>query len=377
MIFSKVPEGENQKALTFQVTPGLPLEFSSYIYHTNMEKSGSDKIATTMNILKLPYYLLIVSGHTLSTDGVTLSRRMVVFSGAIFLFNSILLVKNLTCLDKDIQSVRSIENLCSTMYQIVMLIVVSVTLFDSLKQVPLFVKKLEKLNELIDKESLRNEIQTTVKWMTVVGFVFSTTMAVVVPLFKLLMYSSSSWDHCPIHRSLFNSPRVYDHVSMFLNVATANVAFQGVAGMTLFVSMCSVLALFFKHLHAEIKRCGGLLHMRIDSETGGGTEQKPPELIQRIRTLYEYTCELTEILDDVITVQVGLQLVVGIPMISFTTYNTFVPEFRVDFMFYGLFVFFYSLIYLLATVNVNSQVRYIKRNNMSSLLLSVKGPLKE
>ena len=338
-----------------------------------MDKCGSDKIATTMNILKLPYYLLIVCGHTLSTDGVTVSRRLVIYSGAIFLLNSILVVKNVTCFDKDIQSARSIESLCSTMYQIVMLIVVSVTLFGSVKQFPLFVNKLEKMNELIGNESLRNEIQISAKRMTVVGFVFSMTMAVTVPLFKLLMYSSSSLEDCPIHRSLFNSPRVYDYVSRFFNVATANVAFQGVAGTTLFVAMCRVVALFFKHLYAEIRRCGGMLHMRRDSETEPEPEPRcTPELIRRIRTLYEYTCELTETLDDVITVQVGLQIVVGIPMISFTTYNAFVPHFRVDFLFYGLFVFFYSLIHLLATVNVNSQVRYIKRNNMTSLLLSVK-----
>ena len=322
-----------------------------------------DKIATTMNILKLPYYLLIVCGHTLSTDGVTVSNRLVIYSGAIFLLNSILVVKNVTCFDKDIQSARCIENLCSTMYQIVMLIVVSVTLFGSVKQFPLFVKKLDKLNELMGDESLRNEIQTSMKRMTVVGFVFSTTMAVTVPLLKLLMYSSSTWEDCPIHRSLFSSRRVYDHVSRFLNVATANVAFQGVPGTTLSVSMCRVVALLFKHLCTEMRGCGGVFHMRREPETeGGGTEQKPrctPELIRRIRTLYEYTCELTETLDDVITIQVGLQLVVGIPMISFTTYNTFVSQFRVDFLLYGLFVFFYSLIYLLATVNVNSQVRYI------------------
>ena len=53
------------------------------------------------NILKLPYYLLIVCGQTLSTDGVTVSRRMVVYSGAIYVVNLILTFKNALCFDKE------------------------------------------------------------------------------------------------------------------------------------------------------------------------------------------------------------------------------------------------------------------------------------
>ena len=64
------------------------------IQHVDMKKEELEQNSTATNILKLPYYLLIACGQTLSTDGVTVSRHMVVYSGAIYIINLILILKN-------------------------------------------------------------------------------------------------------------------------------------------------------------------------------------------------------------------------------------------------------------------------------------------
>ena len=112
----------------------------------NMKKEESEDNSLTTNILKLPNYLLIVCGHTLSTDGVTISRHMVVYSGAIYVINLILTFKNIMCFDKedDFDSPEVAENVCSVFYQIALQIFVSLFLYLSVKKFPIFIKKLER-----------------------------------------------------------------------------------------------------------------------------------------------------------------------------------------------------------------------------------------
>ena len=61
------------------------------VQHANMKKEERDENSPPG---KLPYYLLVVCGQTLSTDGVKISHRIIVYSGAIYVVNLILIFKN-------------------------------------------------------------------------------------------------------------------------------------------------------------------------------------------------------------------------------------------------------------------------------------------
>ena len=82
------------------------------------------------------------------------------------------------------------------------------------------------------------------------------------------------------------------------------------------------------------------------------------EIIQRIRVLYEHVCDLTAKLDEGINAILGIPLSFMTPMICLIAYNTFVPEFRSDLLFYGLFGLFYCLVIQVVTANLNSQVTF-------------------
>ena len=94
------------------------------------------------NILKLPSYLLIICGHTLSTDGATVSRFMIIYSGAIYILNLILILKNVACIDNEdsILSSDDMENIASVVFQIPLQILVSVTLYASRRKFPILLR---------------------------------------------------------------------------------------------------------------------------------------------------------------------------------------------------------------------------------------------
>ena len=125
------------------------------VHHTNMKKEEREHSSPSGNILKLPFYLLIACGQTLSTDGVTVSRRMVVYSSAIYILDLILLFRNVTCFDKDddFASSEVAEKLGSVIFQITLQILLSITLYGSAKKFPAIIKKLEKLEITIGDRS--------------------------------------------------------------------------------------------------------------------------------------------------------------------------------------------------------------------------------
>ena len=195
------------------------------VQHVDMKKKEErEHNSASGNILKLPYYLLIVCGQTLSTDGVTISRRMVVYSSAIYVVNLILIFKNVLCFDKDddFDSSEVAENLCSVIYQIALQIAVTVFLYVSVKKLPVFVKKLEKLEQAIRDDSLRREIQSSLKRINIIGLVSSSIFTIGFTLFTFLM-ETNTLENCPKHMWFFRTKKKHYYVVRFINLFTVYV----------------------------------------------------------------------------------------------------------------------------------------------------------
>ena len=324
-----------------------------------MAKDKTEGNSPSMNILKMPFYLLAVCGHTLSTDGVTISRSLVVYSGAIYILNLVLIIMNSTCFDKedDFESPEVAENICSVTYQIALQIVVSFFLYSSVKKFPKFMKKLEKLELSIKDGSLQKEIHSSVKRIAIIGFACSLTLTIGMTSFTFLV-AMNTLEKCPKHKWFVSTEKQHYYGMRLINAFTVFIGFQCIAGLTFMVSLCKVVTMHFKHLGKQLTENA---EPEMDVESMANTVQEftcDPVQIRRIRILYEDTCDLTVKLDEGISMPLGTVLLVMIPFICFLTYSTFFPEFRSDLLFYSLFSSCYCLVVQLAAANLNSQVRF-------------------
>ena len=327
------------------------------VHHIDVKRESKENFSFR-NILKLPYYLLIVCGQTLSTDGTTISRRMVAYCGAIYVLNLVLLFRNITCFDKDddFESSDVAENICSVIYHITLQIMISIQLYGSVKKFPLFIKKLKKLENSIKNDSLQIEIQSSMKRISIIGLVCSVILAIGLIIFDFVISTLSTFENCPKHKWLFGTQNQYQYAMQIINVMNIFPGFQCVTGLTYCVCLCNVVTIHFKYLRKQLEMNA---ESRMDKESedhGLQGYRCSAEQIRRIRVLYEHTCELTAKLDDILCLLVGVQLLFEIPMICLFSYNAFVPEFRLDFLFYSLFAFSFCLVILAATANLNSQV---------------------
>ena len=117
--------------------------------------------------------------------------------------------------------------------------------------------------------------------------------------------------------------------------------------------------MYFKYLAKQLSASADFKNVELCSEETTVQEFRySNDEIRGIRLLYEHTCELTNKLDDAINLPPGNLILVMIPFICFTTYSTFIPEFRSDLLFYSLFAFFCCLVIQLTTANLNSQVTF-------------------
>ena len=225
------------------------------VHHMNMKKEEREHDSPSGDILKLPYYLLIVCGQTLSTDGVTVSRRMVVYSGAIYILDMILLFRNVTCLDKDddFDSSEVAEKLCSVVFQITLQIILSITLYGSAKKFPAIIKKLEKLEIAIGDRSLQKDIQTSLKRIFIVGLVCSIILGIGLMMFNFLM-AIYTLEKCPKHRWFFSTKNQHEYVMRFLTVGCIFPGFQVAALLTFCVSLGNTVAIYFKYLREQLAR---------------------------------------------------------------------------------------------------------------------------
>ena len=327
------------------------------IHHIDVKGENKEN-SPFRNILKLPYYLLIVCGLTLSTDGVTISRRMVIYSGALYVLSLVLLFRNIICIDKedDLASPDVTENVCSVIYQVALQIMVSIILYGSVKKFPSFIKKLEKLENSIRDDSLRIEIRSSMKRISIIGLVCSIAFAIGLVVFDFLISTLSTFENCPKHRWFFSSKNQYKYAMQFLAVIHIFPGFQCVSGLTFCVCLCNVVTIYFKYLRKQLEKMTEDQMDRESEENGLQEYRCSAEQIYRTRFLFEHTCELTAKLDNGIHLIVGTQLLIEIPMICVFSYHAFVPEFRSDLLFYSLFAFFCCFITLVVTANLNSQV---------------------
>ena len=330
----------------------------SKVHQMEMKIKEVEGTSSFTKILKMPHCLLVVCGLTMSTDGVTISRRMVIYSGAIYILNLILLFKNITCFDKEdnFESSDVAENLLAVIYQISLQILISILLYGGVKKFPPFLKKLKELEQKIKDDSLQGEIQSSTKRITIIGFVCSLTLAIGLIIFKFL-FAVNTLENCPKHRWFFSTKNQYEHVMRFLNVGNIFPGFQGFAGLTFCVSLCNIVTIYFKYLRRQLEM---MTEDQINRESGEKTVQEfrcITREISRIRLLYEHTRELTAKVDELLYLLVGVQLLFEIPMICLYTYNSFVPEFRSDLLFYSSFAFSFCLVILVVTANLNSQVK--------------------
>ena len=270
------------------------------------QKKRGESDYYVLRALKVPYYLLILSGFTLSKDGVTISRFMIFYSGAIYLLNMVLLLMSTTCFGQSFQSQMWSGKLITILFQILIQVVATVMLVLSTKQTPNLVKKFDEIETLIDDEIQQKRVQMTLNRMVFVGSVAAVAFAAFISTSKFLMYPDGMWDICPNHRIAFSDRNLYENVVKIVNISSALVAFQTVACLTFCVSLCRGVALYFKHLNDLI---GGGKHLEDDGQFDGtrGISMN----IHRIRIVFEATCELTAKLDDVITVPVGMIVLIG------------------------------------------------------------------
>ena len=280
---------------------------------------------------------------------------MVVYSGAIYVVNLILIFKNFLCFDKDddFDSSDVGENLCSVIFQVALQIGVTVFLYVSVKKFPTFIRKLEKLEQTIGDDSLRREIQLSLKRINIIGIVSSTIFTIGLTLFTFLM-GTNTLENCPKHMWFFRTKNQHYYVIRVINLFTVYPGFQLLAGLTFLVSVCQVVTMYFKYLGKQLVENAEL---DMDMESIESTVQESRcsvEQIRRIRILYEHVCDLTAKLDE------GINVILGVPlsMICLFAYNAFVPEFRSDLLFYGLFCLFYCLVIQVVTANLNSQVTF-------------------
>ena len=262
------------------------------VHQLEMKKKEIEGKSSLTNILKMPHYLLIVCGLTLSIDGITISCRMVIYSGAIYVLNLILLFKNITCFDKDddFESPDVAENLLVVIYQISLQILISILLYAGVKKFPPFTEKLKKLEQKIKDDSLQREIHLSTKRITIIGLVCSLTLTTGLIMFKYL-YAVNTLDNCPKHKLLFSRKKVYHQVMRFINVGNIFPGCQCFVGLTFGVSLCNIVTSYFKYLRKQLEVN---VENQLDKESGENRVQEfrcITEEILRIRLLFEYTCE--------------------------------------------------------------------------------------
>ena len=329
------------------------------VHCMDRKEEKSEDNSSSRNIVKLPYYLVMACGLTFSTDGITISRPMVVYSVAIYILNLVLLFKNATCFDKedDFETPNFSENVCTVIYQITLQILISFTLYGTVKKFPLFIKKLEKLELAIKDDSLQREIHSSMKRITIIGLVCSITFGIGLMVFQFLMNTLNTFENCPKHRWFFGTKSQYKHVTIFLTVGKIFPGFQCSAELTFYISLCFIVTMYFKYLRKQLAisvgyHANGELKENGLKEYGCSTDQ-----ILKMRFLFEHTCELTAKLDDGLYLITGTQLLFEIPLFCLYTYDAFVPEFRTDLLFYGLFEFLFCSVTLVATTYLNSEVQ--------------------
>ena len=327
----------------------------SKVQPLEMKRTETEKKCETMGILKLPNYLLIVCGLTFSTDGVTISRRMVLYSGAIFIINLTITMKDLTCFDysDEFKSGKTMDKIIEALLQIAIIVIAFIMLYSSIKKVPEFVDTLQKQSQLFTDKRLNYDVRKSLKRISVIGFVLSTAAAFCTATFKFIRNPGLEWEACPNHRQFFSSEQQQSYVMKGFAVASLFSGFQSVAGLAFCISLCKVVTLRFKYLHRQ-------LYETVALRTNTELMQEFPCVatkIRRIRNLYEHTCELTTKLDDAINLFVGTEFLVLIPMVCLFTLSAFVPEFRLDILVYDFFAFSFCLVTLVATANLNSQVK--------------------
>ena len=281
---------------------------------------------SSKTFLRLPHYLLIISGQSLSIDGVSVSRFMIVYSGVTYLVDLLLFTKTLTCINENNEFRIWTKNVCTALYQTAIVTIAPVFLYNSVKQEPMFIRKMEKMIVLVGDQSLEKEIKTSLKRITAVGFVAGVLFSTLVTAFRFLTFSETTWEHCDVYRTLFNNDEnIYKNFMIFNNAGGAILAFQSVAGLTFFVSSCRVITLFFKYLENQTGSFGNF-YMKHEFNGASNTGRKcGTEEIRRIRKLYEYSCELTAAVDDLVAWPLSVILLVTMPMICFFTYNALVP----------------------------------------------------
>ena len=242
-------------------------------------------------------------------------------------------------------------------YQIALQIAVTVFLYVSVKKFPTFIRKLEKLERAIRDDSLRREIQLSLTRINIIGLVSSTIFTIGLTLFTFLM-ETNTLENCPKHMWLFRTKDQHYYVMRFINLFTIYLGFQFLAGLTFLVSVCQVVTMYFKYLGKQLSM-NAEFDMDMESIESTVHESRcSVEQIQRIRILYEHVCDLTVKLDEGINVILGVPLSFMTPMFCLIAYNAFVPEFRSDLLFYGLFGLFYCLVIQVVTANLNSQVTF-------------------
>ena len=329
------------------------------VQQLEMKKTENKKECEATGILKLPYYLLTVSGYTLSTDGVTISRRMVVYSGAIYVLNLIIILKGVTCFDKDdsFQLRKTTDKIIEVFFQVSVQISCSIMLYSSAKKLPEFFHTLEKQRKLIRDKSFNDDVQKSLKRNAIKGLVVSTMGAFSVAVFRFMGNPSLEWEVCLNHRWFFSSEQQHNYFKRGLGVATLFSGFQCVAGLSFCLTLCRSVTLYFKYLHNRLNQSVAFL---MEMESGGNEVEVSlyfAKETRRIRYLYEHTCDLTAKLDDAISMFIGHQLLVLIPIICLFTLSAFVPVLGLDLLVYDLFASFFVLLTVVITATLNSQVK--------------------
>ena len=191
----------------------------------------------------------------------------------------------------------------------------------------------------------------------------ASVLAICKPVFKFV-FAANRWEDCPKHHMVFSSVPQHTRVMTFLHIMAIFPAFQCLAGLVYLVCSCQVVALYFKYLKEQLEknlrdRSMDLLSDNV-STINVDAEWKDYSIshVRRVRVLYEHVCGLAGHLNEGFHLYVGTQILVEIPMICLYMYNAFVPVFRLDFIFYGLFTLAFCSTNLIATANLNHQVWY-------------------
>ena len=193
-----------------------------------MKKAESEKEYKTMGILKLPYFLLTISDHTLSIDGITISRAMVAYSSAIYVVNLIIILKDVTCFDHNdnFQSRITTDKIIEVLFQVSLQISGSIMLYSSVKKLPAFIRSLERTRNLIKNKNFNKDIQTSLTRNAIIGLVVSTMSAFSVAVFRFMKNPSLEWESCLFHKWFFSSEQQHNYFKRALGVVSVFSGFN-------------------------------------------------------------------------------------------------------------------------------------------------------